>query len=446
LLKISKRGNKPHQLVSREILTLIFSKTMKMFTILAAAALSTVAAKVATEPCAVIKNKDGAATQYSFKCAVETKQKDGKNFAYFSRPFQLSTSSGISLPDLRVDPVDGSPSPFTYYFNPLGSLSPASTILKNRGCEATGTKKQNSWAAGAYQWDSRLKAAGCTRLTGPATPNGATETTYNGWTAYLLDVEDATQGLMLHMSGGDACGIEGPRKFNISLMCGTAKDVQAKDFLEESVMEDETCTYEIDLETTHGCPDECKAPFDVFKNGKEPGTGLDASKHVCNAKGSCRSLADGTPACACTAGDAGTLEPDWVGPGCAYDCPNLFSKPCSNQGHCSYQPPNLLGKGEGSHCFCNTGYEGETCETKVESKTIDTLTSSAAPWVILVFLGFIFAGAWWYHRKENEKPFCCCGSDGMGDGFESSSDGPPAFSAMGDGKTGGYVAPTDSAI
>ena len=45
---------------------------MKMFTILAAAALSTVAAKVATEPCAVIKNKDGAATQYSFKCAVET--------------------------------------------------------------------------------------------------------------------------------------------------------------------------------------------------------------------------------------------------------------------------------------------------------------------------------------------------------------------------------------
>ena len=72
LIKISKRGNKPHQLVSREILTLIFSKTMKMFTILAAAALSTVAAKVATEPCAVIKNKDGAATQYSFKCAVET--------------------------------------------------------------------------------------------------------------------------------------------------------------------------------------------------------------------------------------------------------------------------------------------------------------------------------------------------------------------------------------
>ena len=191
--------------------------------------------------------------------------------ATFSRPFELMAKEGIMLPDTRKDPTTGLASPFSYYFNPLGDLPAASAILKDKGCaetHGTDAAAKNTWSAGAYQWDSRLKATGgCTRLTGAA-EGGMTKYAYNGWSAYLLDIEDATQGIMIHMSGGDACGPEGARKFNISLMCDTSALAESKPYIEEAVSEDKTCTYEIDLETTHGCPDECKAPFNVFENGK----------------------------------------------------------------------------------------------------------------------------------------------------------------------------------
>ena len=418
---------------------------MLLSKLIIALSLAVATAHLSNQPCTVVQNSKGSETDFSFQCTVTSDQKGGSQIATFSRPFQLSTTSGIMLPDTRVDPIDGSKSPFSYYFNPLGSLAPGASILKETGCDAgTGDSNKNIWIAGAYQWDSRKKKEGCKRLTGEA-KEGFTTTTFNGWSAYLLDDEDASAGLMLHMSGGDACGIEGPRKFNISLMCGTDKYVQAKTFVEESVIEDQTCTYEIDLETTHGCPDECKAPFNVFANGKEPGTGAAASTEVCNSKGACRSLADGTPACACTAGDAGSQEPDWVGPGCAYNCPNIFDKPCSNNGHCAYDP-GPIGKAGGSRCFCNTGFEGTICDAATPTgKTIYHHIASAAPWVILFGFGIAFSIAWWHHRKQKEQPFCCCGGgNGYGEGFEGN--GPPAFSALG-ANSGGYVAPnTDSAI
>jgi len=236
-----------------------------MKSILITTLLSTVNAHLSPEPCEVIANPTGSATAFSFSCNVETKQLNGKMKATFSRPFELMAKEGIMLPDTRKDIISGAASPFSYYFNPLGDLPAASAILKDKGCAET---HGNTWSAGAYQWDSRLKAAGgCTRLTGAA-EGGMTKYAYNGWSAYLLDIEDATQGIMIHMSGGDACGTEGARKFNISLMCDTSALAESKPYIEEAVSEDQTCTYEIDLETTHGCPDECKAPFNVFENGK----------------------------------------------------------------------------------------------------------------------------------------------------------------------------------
>jgi len=413
-----------------------------MKSILITTLLSTVNAHLSPEPCEVIANPTGSATAFSFSCNVETKQLNGKMKATFSRPFELMAKEGIMLPDTRKDIISGAASPFSYYFNPLGDLPAASAILKDKGCaetHGTDAAAKNTWSAGAYQWDSRLKATGgCTRLTGAA-EGGMTKYAYNGWSAYLLDIEDATQGIMIHMSGGDACGPEGARKFNISLMCDTSALAESKPYIEEAVSEDKTCTYEIDLETTHGCPDECKAPFNVFENGKEPGGTLDASKNVCNTKGSCRSLADGKPECACTDGDAYNDESDYVGPGCSFACPNTNGVMCSNQGHCSFEA-GLVGKNGRARCFCNTGYEGEECETNTRPIVPgQEPTSSAAPWILLLILSAIFAGAWWYHRKEHDEPFCCCGQNGFGEGF--SGEGPPRFSGIENGG-GGYVAPS----
>ena len=393
-------------------------------------------ARLSTQPCEIVET----AGKFAFHCSVESTQFDGKKVATFSRPFDLMTSSGIQLPDERIDPETQKPFPFSYFFNPLGSLASSSSILKDKGCESTGPDLKNKWDAGAYQWDSRLKEKGCTRLTGQAA-GGNTKYAYNGWQAFLLDVEDASRGIMLHMTGGDACGVAGPRKFNVSLMCDTSPVAQKRKFNEESVTEDQTCTYEIDLSTTHGCPDECSAPFDVFENGKEPGGTADATKDVCNSKGSCRSRADGTPECACTAGDAFRNESSYVGPGCSFACPNEFSKSCSNVGHCKYEPgfSDKVGKAK---CFCDLGYIGDQCETKDttsgSSSSVEP-TSSAVPWILLLLLSAVFAGAWWYHRKQHEEPFCCCGNgNGYGEGF--SGEGPPRFSSG--LESGGYVAPS----
>lgn len=413
---------------------------MKAFLLFSSVVLTS--ASLSTEPCEVITNAKGSETAYSFKCRVESKQNDGIMYATFSRPFELTTSSGIALSDTRPDVGQH----FTYYFNPLGSLGAGSSILADKGCGKTGDGGKNVWDAGAYQWDDRLKEKGCTRLTGEA-KGGASTNSFNGWSAFLLDKEDASMGIMLHMSGGDKCDNVGrPRKFNISLTCGTSVDVQSKDFLEEFVSEDETCTYEIDLETTHGCPDECTAPFNVFKDGIEPGSGVAASKHVCNSKGACRSLADGRPSCGCTKGDAGTTDPNYVGPGCSYACPNEFEKPCNNQGHCGFEPDLLVSKTYGkAKCFCNAGYEGEMCETKndngggVTPENSTTAPASPLPWIFVLFASAGLGGVWFLHRKEHGEPFCCCGNGGHGDGF-GSTDGPPAFSAL-EGGNGSYVAP-----
>merc|ERR1712216_224815 len=131
--------------------------------------LAVATAHLSNQPCTVVQNSKGSETDFSFKCTVNSDQKDGSQIATFSRPFQLSTTSGIMLPDTRVDPIDGSKSPFSYYFNPLGSLAPDASILKETGCDAgTGATNKNKWIAGAYQWDSRLEKKGCVRLTGEA--------------------------------------------------------------------------------------------------------------------------------------------------------------------------------------------------------------------------------------------------------------------------------------
>lgn len=411
-----------------------------------------------TTPCDVVTTTPGAPY---FKCGVKTKSTQTTAptvFATFSRPFELTTSAGWRLPDTRTS-ANGTASSFTYYVNPLGALVPTIDFLKGKGCEGTGKDKKNTWNAGAYQLDSRVTdGTGCTRLTGDAAPAvKTTQTTYNGWSAFLLDDEDSSQGIMLKMTGGDQCGPPSStaRSFDISLMCDTAADAQGKSFVEESVSEDQTCNYNIRVETSHGCPNECQAPVTVYPNGKKPGTTDTASSNVCNSKGACRTLADGRASCACTAGDAGTLDSDWVGPGCSFECPLLSSKPCSDAGHCAYEP-GLLHKMGSAHCFCNAGFEGMKCETTMPPAKPGTgapgtllhpTVSSAAPWVILLVLVFIFCGAWWYHRKEREEPFCCFGNSGMGEGFEDNGNGPPAFSALGGGNSNSYVAPsTESAI
>ena len=124
------------------------------------------------KPCKIVET-DGT---FAFHCTVETTQSDGTKIATFSRPFDLMSSSGYSLPDTRIDPTTGVTFPITYYFNPLGSLDPSASILKDKGCEATGM--WDTWDAAAYMWDSRLGVKGCTRLTGPAA--GASKSMISG--------------------------------------------------------------------------------------------------------------------------------------------------------------------------------------------------------------------------------------------------------------------------
>merc|ERR1711991_1117350 len=107
---------------------------------------------------------------------------------------------------------------------------------------------------------------------------------------------------MLHRGGGTVCGDKGPRKLNITLECGTNPNEQSREPTEEEyVFEDKTCTYEIVMKTSHGCPDQCKSPAEVVGAHE---AGFDTPTEVCNnqlsggAAGTCRTLNSGVPECA----------------------------------------------------------------------------------------------------------------------------------------------------
>ncbi len=411
-----------------------------------------------------------------FECDVHH-HLHGHSVAYFSRPFELVNEKGYRLEDAYQGVLDKE---IWYYLNPLGGLASSAPIFAESGddgepadavdCSKTyddlaagGTSTApNKWKAAAYQYDVAAKdntGKGCHRLTGAVDPNHPA----GGFTAYLMDSEDSSKGIVLHMGGGDLCGQMGPRKLNITLACSTDKEEQSKTIVGESMWEDTTCTYEIWTWTTHGCPDGCMSPKDAYtteKNpeGKTPGTGNPGSTHVCNADpvtsetiGRCRMRNDGKASCGCVDVEDAAGETRHVGPGCAFVCPSFEGQdePCSGHGHCEYDRPadESLGR---ARCFCHSGWQGEECETASGTDSGSEGGGggggggggAALPWILATLLGLGFAGGWYYHRKEMGEPFCCCGGDG---GFSAGGAGgggggsPPAFSSMDTG--GSYVAP-----
>ena len=233
--------------------------------------------------------------------------------------------------------------------------------------------------AGAFQWDDRANVTNpCKRLTGTAAQGAdLTANTYYGYSAYLIDEEDAAKGIMLHRGGGTDCGGEGERKLNITLECGTNPDEQSQEPSdEEYVFEDKTCTYEIIMKTSYGCPDQCKSPADVLGENE---AGFQTATEVCNnkkdggASGTCRTLNSGVPECACAETSA-AADSAFVGPGCTFACPGENSRLglCSKRGHCAYDADvSSTGK---AVCFCDSGFMGETCQRTDPTLGRDTLT------------------------------------------------------------------------
>ena len=383
---------------------------------------------------------------YHFACDVYRGEDATPVFtATFKRPFQIGATP-LRLQDKKAYGETGTAfTHFHYYVSVLGDVSPTDPTItdggkddshrwpaeaarctgakcadSDKGCTADPTKAM----AGAFQWDDRTfgnnTKGQCVRLTGTATQGADLEAnTYYGYSAYLIDEQDAAKGIVLKRGGGSKCGDKGERKLQITLECGTEPEEQSDEpGDEEYVFEDKTCLYEISMKTSYGCPDQCKSPADVL--GPEE-AGLPTPQEVCNhqasggAYGTCRSLLNGVPECACAQAKS-EGESHFVGPGCTFACPGENSKLglCSARGHCAFNvDANVPGPGKAA-CYCNNGYMGETCERDdphagkgTSEQIVDD--GSATPWILSMILGILLLGAWYHHRNEMGEPFCCCG-------------------------------------
>ena len=394
-------------------------------------------AAISREPCLLKKDSTG---EYFFECPVYRGEDEKPvTMATFHRPFKAK-GEPLRLQDRAAAAGEAKNMHFHYYLSILGSIAPSDPIITDAGKDDThdwpkdanrctsaacsdgdkGCTDLKTAAAGGFQWDDR-DGADCVRLTGTATEGADEKTnTYSGYSAYLVDEQDAAQGIMLHRSGGTKCGDKGPRKLNITLYCGTYPEEQGNFPSEdEFVYEDSVCTYEISMVTTFGCPDQCMSPSDIVG---EKEAGLKTPVEVCNhrkdggAHGICRTLNNGSPECAC--------DDNFVGPGCTFACPgeNTELGMCSNRGHCAYDSD--VGKVGKAKCFCDSGFMGETCERNVPTngdENDDVAPVSVILWVFTVILLVLLLVGWAYHRREMGEPFCCWGS-GNGNsmaGFES---------------------------
>ena len=411
--------------------------------------LGTAACLLATPATAVISRspcllkKDAG---YYFACDVYRGEDATPVFvATFKRPFEIGASP-LRLQDKKALGETGSGyTHFHYYVSVLGNVSPTDSTITDAGKDDThswpadpkrctgavcdpkdkGCTDPKTATAGAFQWDDRTinnnTAGACVRLTGTATAGAdLTTNTYYGYSAYLIDEQDAAKGIVLKRGGGSPCGSKGNRKLQVTLECGTEPEEQANEpDDEEYVFEDSTCTYEISMKTSYGCPDQCKSPADVL--GPEE-AGMPTPQEVCNhqaaggAHGTCRTLISGAPECACAEAE-GATDSTFVGPGCTFACPGENSKLglCSARGHCSFNAgASSTGK---AACFCNSGFMGETCERDdphAGKGTTEQVIApvSPVPWIFNIIFAALLLAFWKYHRDEMGEPFCCCSRGG----------------------------------
>ena len=186
---------------------------------------------------------DGNGGGYYFACDVfRGEDPTPVTVATFKRPFKIGASP-LRLQDVSASFGEQKNTHFHYYVSVLGDMSPTDRIITESGKDDTHSWPQDSARcstapcakedkgctdpktafAGAFQWDDRANVTNpCKRLTGTAAQGAdLTANTYYGYSAYLIDEEDAAKGIMLHRGGGTDCGGEGERKLNITLECGT---------------------------------------------------------------------------------------------------------------------------------------------------------------------------------------------------------------------------------
>ena len=187
---------------------------------------------------------------------------------------------------------------------------------------------------------------------------------------------------------------------------------------EEYVFEDKTCTYEIIMKTSYGCPDQCKSPADVLGENE---VGFQTATEVCNNKKMAELQAHAGHSIlgsqSVPALRRARRRTQHSLPWCTFACPGENSRLglCSKRGHCAYDADvSSTGK---AVCFCDSGFMGETCQrtdpTPGKGHTdIVIAEASAVPWVLSAILGLLLLGAWFHHRNEMGEPFCCCGGGG----------------------------------
>lgn len=207
--------------------------------------------------------------------------------------------------------------------------------------------------------------------------------------------------------GGDDCsdtwrGDSGgytKRSMTYRVFCDTSSEGVAKlpDF--ETIREDMTCMYSIDVFSSHGCPLSC-GRVEGFSGGKY-GSTCNGPAGTC-VSGDVPTTTDaknliGEPVCVCDESEG------WVGPKCDKKCPRdkKTGKTTCDNGHCAYDA--VLDQGR---CFCYTGYGGTHCETSVPTgggTTPGSLSVNGVNvfgWILAVGMFLSLIGLIVYHKRS----------------------------------------------